>query len=78
MWTGWSQRWATIPHLGTWLDSVSLGLGVAAGETQSESPLKSRPIDEVMSVLQAQGGEFEKEVEPLSPLLCEWGSGVRL
>ena len=41
-----------------------------AGETQAESRLRSGPVDEVMSVVQAQGGEFKKEVEPLPPLLC--------
>ena len=66
-----------VPHLGTWLDNVSLGPGVAAGETQRESPSRSGPVDEVMSAVQAQRGAFEKEVEPLPSLLCGWGSGVR-
>ena len=47
-------------------------------EAQSGSPCRSGPVDEVMSVVRTQGGEFEKEVEPLPSLLCGWGYEVRL
>ena len=67
-----------VPHLGTWLDSVSLEPGVAVGETRSESPSRSGLVDEVMLAVGAQGGEFKKEIEPLPPLICGWGFGVRL
>ena len=40
-WTGRGDRWATIPLLNSWLDSVSLGPTVVAGETQTESPSRS-------------------------------------
>ena len=66
-----------VPYLGTQLDNVNLGPGVVAGETQSESPSKNGPVDEVISAIQAQGGEFKREVEPMPPLLYGWGSGVR-
>ena len=51
---GPSQRWATILHLGTGLNNVSLGPGVAVGEIQSESPSKTRLVDEVVLAVQAQ------------------------
>ena len=40
-----------VPHLGIWLEIVSLGTGVVTGETQSKILSRSGPIDEVMLVV---------------------------
>lgn len=44
---------------------------------QSESLNLSGLVDKGVSTIRAQGYEFEREVKPLSPMLCGWGPGVR-
>lgn len=51
-WTVWNWRWATVPNLGTWLNSVILGPGAAVGEPQSKSNSLSGPVDELCQLFE--------------------------